>query len=332
MSSMNIIKSWVNRRAVSAYLADSDPYSLVPPLPPGVKNLRNRELFSEHRLTETFVSEHGQTLPVQFHGYNGDSTGIICLADVAEVTKYLAGTGYLPMRVSDRYAIVNLLFNDYKDSSSGPYRAILVNIFATRSGQTLDWRDATSAMLPLFDPNVALIIGPYAMSPNTGARDIGRGLMGLNKLETDARITHDATGTQASIINGFKTLVLSAKVNDPTARELAFAGTALLLNLFRGGFPNFIRAMSRPVQHAFVGYDPASGLPLAASKSFTVTRPTFKLWSAADRLDLQPGIHVSDLLLRFKVEPILTTRDQEMSVALEPERIVPLLPAPFARG
>jgi hypothetical protein len=288
----------------------------IPKPPEGRSNHREEPLFVQHPLTDAYTSQHGVLMPTDFHGYDLDGTGIVCLADLDEVRKYLAGAGYAPVRVNERYAIVSLLLNKYYDSSVGAYNAIVINIFAARQEIALPWTDATCALTPMFNPYVDVVIGPYAMSRNTRAADIGRDLMGMNKLETAATIEHHKGGTTAATIfdNGGRKL-LHAQVTRPTLRDSQFQGPMLLDNLHMPAFPP-----KAPLPKAFVGYDPSSTLQPATTQAIILSQPSFKPWGPDDRLEAEKGIHVTDLLIRFKVRPILITRDDAMSVVLKPQK------------
>lgn len=302
-----------------------DPRTLLKKLEPGVADLRDAPIFREHPLTDIYVSEHGLTLPVQFHAYNTDNATIVCLADLKEVTTYLQGTPYRPIKTQDGKAIVNVLLNHYLDTSAGPYDAFLVNIFASRVDVTLDSEDAISTLLPLFDETTVLVFGPLALSNNTAALDIGRDVLGLNKFIADAKISVSDTQTTGSIEysqggDSASVQVLRVKVGGaPTLRGLLNR----LGLLWKLGLKRALRLMvdpQRPIAHPFIGYDPASGIPLAVSKSWTQTDPTFKLWDEeVDSLEPAPGSPYSDLLIRFKLEPVLSTRDRLVCIAVEPE-------------
>jgi hypothetical protein len=313
----------------------TDVYDLVPPLPLGVKNLRDAALFSEHPLTSTYKSARsGERLPVEFHAYNADNTTIVCIADLYAVKQYLAPLGYEPVTIPDphapvppplardtrkKYAIINLVMNDYKDTSAGPYQAFPLCIFAT-SGATnnLEWHDPTSALLPLLDPTITMIMGPLAMSKNIPAFDVGREQMGIDKFMTDARISHDIAGTSA-IINHKGDEVLRVRVNDATPEQAFLSGLALFKNLGILGSLQMLIGTGQPVVHPFVGWGgTAANLAPAHSVSYTITQPTFKAWDPdIDVFELQPGCRLTDLLLLFKAAPILSSRDPQISVAVE---------------
>jgi hypothetical protein len=295
----------------------------IPSVPEGRENRRNEPLFLQHPLDTTYVSKHGVRMPSSFHGYDLDGTGIVCLADLTEVRKYLAGANYAPVRFNDRFAVVSLLLNKYYDSSVGPYDAIVMNIFATRQELVLPWTDPTSALLPALLPQVDVVIGPYAMSPNTRAADIGRDLMGINKLETDATIENDSAtrATTATIIDGYGKKILDVHVDDATESAATMYGAALLQNLAAlMGKRAPAKPPPGPAIKTFVGYDPDSKLALAKTTAFIESRLILKSWGPNDRLEAQKGIHVTDLLIRFRAKPVLTTRDRRMAVVLKPEK------------
>jgi hypothetical protein len=313
----------------------TDVYDLVPPLPPGVKDLRDAALFTEHPLKNTYKSARsGEQLPVEFHAYNADNTTIVCLADLYEVTQYLAPLGYKPVTIPDphaslpsdlasdtreKYAIINLAMNDYKDTSAGPYQAFPLCIFATEDVATnLEWHDPTSALLPLLDSGITMVMGPLAMSRNIPAYDVGREQMGIDKFITDARISHDIAGTSASITHK-NSEVLRVRVNDATPEQAFLSGLALFKNLGILGSLQMLIGTGQPVVHPFVGWGgTTANLSPAHSVSYTITQPKFKAWDPAiDVFQPQPGCPLTDLLLQFKATPILSSRDPQISVAVE---------------
>jgi len=344
--------------------------SLVPPLPPGVTNLRNLDLFAQHSLLSSYESDLLKArhlparIPAQFAGYNADNTTIVCLADLQLVTAYLKRIGRVPVALvpdakirellglekdppHQAYAVVNLVMNDYLDTSVGPYQAIMLSTFARRAGarkaelpsaaalaleQALppkEWPSPFAAILPLLDPEVEMVIGPLAMSANPGAWAIGREKMGIRKYETLVRISHDQGSTSASV-NTADTLRLSARVGEVTELEERESRAALLMQLGLFGSLDALLNQSRPVPHPFLGWDGqggkgqvddgVGGVEPAYSASLTLTRAKFRVWNGLkDSFNVVGGDELSDKIKEFALKPLLASRDAQISVVVEPD-------------
>src|ERR1041384_5645675 len=176
-------------------LTNIDPTVLVPPRQPGGKNMRNLPLFEAHPLRRAYRSRGNLQLPVEFHAYSANNTTVVFLANKQKVSDFLEPIGYEPavVRLSEaeaepyqlsdgEYAIVNLVMNDYEDTSAGPYKALPLSVFAPRkreSGENAvddkagarELKGPSTALLPQLDPHFAMVMGPLAMSKNQRALD-----------------------------------------------------------------------------------------------------------------------------------------------------------------
>jgi len=328
-------------------LANVDPNVLVPPPPLGV-NMRKLPIFAAHPLQHAYRSPvSGLQLPVEFHAYSADNTAIVCLANADKVSDFLRPIGYKPvvvvvgpkeseryeLEVDKEYAIVNLVMNDYADTSAGPYQALPLSIFALpldreHSKEVTQLRDPVAALLPLLDPAVAMVMGPLAMSKNQAAFDVGRDVMGIDKFVADVRINHDDGGTTTNVTFE-KNQLLYVRVNDGSPVELLDAQARLFSQLDIFGSFKLLLGKNEPIEHSFIGWNGRSPTmndpkgapqqpPMAAyCTSYTLNSPAFKLWSKQDdKFDFSPGCPLTDRLSEFECKPILASRDRHVSVAV----------------